>query len=245
MRTIQTEVLLAVYFCFFASAAVCAPEFKVQNPDGKKYEFARSYITALSYFHHIEDRWRNQSPQKLYAGRDQKIIKANINYLAMDNADLRIAKNYMVPYLTAQNTLIRKVADLLVVACDQKVGVNNEQKILWEKWSDLKAAGQATDAKEKEFIKTQESLAFKVKEKDKDIIQASVLLTKVLISASSDEHGHQLAITDKQREKLLDKLDSFGKGALDWGLKPGQSTLEASIAVIREVLEDSIWISLK
>ena len=53
-----------------------------------------------------------------------------------------------------------------------------------------------------------------------------------------------MAITAQERQKLLDKLDSFGKDSLDWGLKSGQSPLEGSIAVIREILEDSIWISI-
>ena len=53
-----------------------------------------------------------------------------------------------------------------------------------------------------------------------------------------------MAITAQQRQKLLDKLDSFGSETLHWGLESGQDTLEASIAVIREVLEDSVWISI-
>jgi len=61
---------------------------------------------------------------------------------------------------------------------------------------------------------------------------------------NQDGKGHLLAITAQQRQKLLDKLDSFGADNLDWGLKKGQSTLEGSIAVIREVLEDSLWVSI-
>ena len=61
---------------------------------------------------------------------------------------------------------------------------------------------------------------------------------------NKNDKGHRLAITAQQRQKLLDKLDSFGSDDLDWGLKSGQSTLEGSVAVIREVLEDSIWISI-
>jgi len=83
------------------------------------------------------------------------------------------------------------------------------------------------------------------KEADKNIIQASVLMTKVLISDKNENgKGHLLAISAQQRQKLLDKLDSFGSDNLDWGLKSGQSTLEASIAVIREILEDSLWVSI-
>ena len=71
------------------------------------------------------------------------------------------------------------------------------------------------------------------------------MMTKVLISdKNKNGKGHWLAITAQQRQKLLDKLDSFGGDNLDWGLKPGQTTLEGSIAVIREILEDSIWISI-
>jgi len=83
------------------------------------------------------------------------------------------------------------------------------------------------------------------KEADKNIIQASILLTKVLASDKNvNGRGHLLAITAQQRQKLLDKLDSFGSDNLDWGLKTGQSTLEGSVAVIREVLEDSLWVSI-
>ena len=83
------------------------------------------------------------------------------------------------------------------------------------------------------------------KEADKNIIQASVLMTKVLVSdKNKNDHGHLLAVTAEQRQKLLDKLDSYGNNNLDWGMKAGQGALEASSAVIREVLEDSIWISI-
>ena len=84
------------------------------------------------------------------------------------------------------------------------------------------------------------------KEADKEIIQASIFMTKVLISdKNKDGKGHRLAITAQQRQKLLDKLDSFGRDTLDWGLKPGQSTLEASVAIIREVLEDPVFTAHK
>ena len=119
-----------------------------------------------------------------------------------------------------------------------------QQKILWQKWYNLNAAGQATSPKEIEFLKSQHFFELQRKEADKNIIQASVLMTKVLISEKNKNgRGHLLAVTSQQRQKLLDKLDSFGKDTLDWGLKPGQRTLEGSIAVIREILEDSLWIS--
>lgn len=141
--------------------------------------------------------------------------------------------------------LIRKVSDIVVVAVSRDIAINDEEKSLWEKWYNLIAAGQATRAKEIEFVKTQHGMELRRKEADKDIVKASVLMTKVLVSdENKDGRGHLLAITAAQRQKLLDKLDSFGGDTLDWGLKPGQRTLEGSIAVIREILEDSIWISI-
>jgi hypothetical protein len=227
-------LLLAIYGGM-SIHPVCASEFQNNNPDIKKYEFARSYITALGYLKDIDDRWNKQVT----------LIKASINDLAQDNADLRIVKNYLVKYLDSPNKLIRKTADMVVAACEREIAVNDQEKTLWEKWYDLKNAGQASAAKQIDFDKAQHTLALKRKDSDKDIVQASVLLTKVLMSDKNiNGRGHRLAITSKQRQKLLDRLDAFGHDTLDWGLKPGQRTLEASIAAIREILEDSIWISI-
>ena len=225
--------------------AYAADEFSKNNPDIMKYEFARSYITALSYMKDIDDRWNKNAPKKLFADQKEKMILATINDLALDNSDLLIIKNYLLKYLTSPNMLMRKVADIVVVATSREIAINHEEKTLWEKWYDLNAAGQATRPKEIDFVKTQYALELRRKEADKDIVQASVLMTKVLISdKNKNGKGHLLAITAQQRQKLLDKLDSFGSDTLDWGLKPGQRTLEGSIAVIREILEDSIWISI-
>jgi hypothetical protein len=238
-------VLLAIYGMMIVHPAHAADEFIKNNPDLKKYEFARSYITALSYMKSIDDRWDKNAPKKLFADQKNKMILATINDLALDSSDLFIIKSYLRKYLMSPNMLIRKVADIVVVATSREIAINHEEKELWQKWYDLNNAGQATRPKEIEFVKSQYSLELKRKEADKDIIQASVMMTKVLISdKNKNGKGHLLAITAQQRQKLLDKLDSFGSDNLDWGLKPGQSTLEGSIAVIREILEDSIWISI-
>jgi len=210
-------------------------DFQKNNPDIRKYEFARSYITALGYLKDIDDRWNKKI----------KVIRASVNDLAEDNTDLRIFKNYLVKYQASPNTLIRKITNTVVMATMREIAVNDDEKTLWEEWYDLNKAGQATRPKEIDFVKAQHVLALRRKEADKDIVQASVLLTKVLVSDKNvNGRGHQLAVTSQQRQKLLDKLDSYGHETLDWGLKPGQRTLEASIAAIREVLEDSIWISI-
>ncbi|MBF0504362.1 MAG: hypothetical protein HQL14_04580 [Candidatus Omnitrophica bacterium] len=228
-------LLLAVYGFMSFHPAFAVDEFRKNNPDIKKYEFARSYITALSYLKDIDDRWNKKV----------KLIKASINDLALDNTDLRIIKNYLVKYLASPNALIRRVANMVVKDCVREIDVNDQEKVLWEKWNELNTAGQATRPKEIEFVKAQRVLALKRKDINRDIVQATVLMTKVLISDKNvNGRGHRLAVTAQQRQKLLDKLDSYGRDTLDWGLKPGQRSLEASIAVIREILEDSIWLSI-
>jgi hypothetical protein len=238
-------LLLALYAGMSIHPAYAADEFGLNNPDVLKYEFARSYITSLSYMKAIHDRWDKNAPKKLFADQKDKLILATIEDLALDNSDLRIIKNYLLKYLLSPNMLMRKVADIVVVATSREIAINDQEKTLWQKWYGLNVNGQTTRPKEVEFVKTQHSLELQRKEADKNIIQASVLMTKVLISDKNvNGKGHLLAITAQQRQKLLDKLDSFGSDNLDWGLKYGQSTLEGSIAVIREILEDSLWISI-
>ena len=236
---------LAIYGGVVFHPAYAEDDFSKNNPDIKKYEFARSYISALSYMKDINDRWGKNAPKKLFADQKDKMILATLNDLAYDSSDLRIIKNYLLKYLLSPNMLMRKVADIVVVATNREIAINNDEKALWQKWYDLNKSGQATRPKEVEFVKDQYSLELRRKEADKNIIQASVMMTKVLMSdKNKNDKGHLLAITAQQRQKLLDKLDSFGGDTLDWGLKSGQSTLAGSIAVIREILEDSIWISI-
>ena len=52
-------------FTSFCTAQKVDSEFKKNNPDGNKYEFARSYISALSYFYAINQRWEKNSPKSM------------------------------------------------------------------------------------------------------------------------------------------------------------------------------------
>lgn len=247
----QNALKVSLLLGLFVAASVwgvCAAEneFKANNPDGGKYEFARSYISALGYFHEINRRWEKNPPKKKFAGDEPKMIRGNIEYLVLDNSNLRITKNYMIKYLDSPNSLMRKVADIIVVACDKDIALNNKAKNLWQDWLSFKAQAKPKPSEEKAFVNSQREIELQRKESDKDIIKASILLTTVLLSQdNANEKGKLLAITQKQRDTLLDNLDVYGKDVLDWGLKTGQSTLEASIAVIRGVLEDPVFIAKK
>jgi hypothetical protein len=168
-----------------------------------------------------------------------------VTLLIKDDTDFRIAKNYLTKYLDSENLLIRRTADLFIAGCMTGLAINAKEKEIWDQWYAVKSNNLASFVNERAFIKAQEELGIKRKENNKTIVEASVLMTKVLKSARNiDERGHVLAITSREKEKLLDHLDEFGKQTLDWGLKAGQDHVQASIAVIREVLEDTIYLAL-
>ena len=234
-------VILAACHC--STSAHAAQDFQKNNPDIAKFEFTRSYISALDYINQIKLRWQTSSPKKVYAGDDVKVMRGYVAFLIKDDADLRIAKNYVVKYLDSSNFLMIKAVKTFIGYCEMGVLINDKEKEIWDQWYAVKSTNLATPANEQAFIKAQKELSLKRKENGKDLIEASVLVAKVLRSArNADDKGHLLAITAKEREKLLKRLDDFGRDTLDWGLKPGLDHVQASIAVIREVLEDSVFI---
>ena len=127
-------VLFVIYGVMISPPAHATDEFGKNNPDVKKYEFARSYIAALGYMKDIHDRWGKNAPKKLFANQKNKMILATINDLALDSSDLFIIKDYLLKYLTSSNMLMRKVADMVVVATSREIVINHEEKILWQKW---------------------------------------------------------------------------------------------------------------
>jgi hypothetical protein len=223
------------------SAAQPTP-FQKSNPDIGKFEFARSYISALGYINSVDQRWKTNSPKKMYAGDDVRIMRGFVALLIKDNMDLRIAKNFLSKYLKAQNPFIRKTTDIFMAACSTQIAINDKEKEIWDQWYAVKSNNMATAANQKAFVQAEEELALKRKESGKKIVEASVLWTKVVRSArNTNDNGKILAVTKDQRRQLLKHLDEFGKSVLDWGLKPGQNYAQASIAVLREILEDSLY----
>src|SRR5262249_47877483 len=157
-------------------------EFKKNNPDGKKYEFARSYISALTYFTHIEERWKANPPKKKFVGNDFNIIRGSMDYLTMDSADLRISKNYMIKYLEVPNMMMRKISDIMITVCNDDIDLNNQSKKLWAGWLTKKASGHPSDQEERKFVRAQQDLEDKRTRSDETLLKAATLLTKLLLS---------------------------------------------------------------
>ena len=130
---------VVLFFCvFFLAPAFLRAEdsdlFKKYNPNGKKFEFARSYITSLGYLRGVETRWKKSNEVKKKDG-EEKLVQWNIERMIMENMDARVAKSYMTKYFQVDSALMRKVVDSYVYVCDQLIELNRQER---EKWEQLK-----------------------------------------------------------------------------------------------------------
>jgi len=74
----------------------------------------------------------------------------------------------------------------------------------------------------------------------KNLLKSSILVSRLLVSDKVNRYGEYayLGVTDKQRKRLVEKLNEFDGKEYVGDLREGQSFLEGSIAVIRETLND-------
>jgi hypothetical protein len=235
----------AVIAVLWAASVVVAAElpFKQYNPDIDKYNFARSFITGLSYYNRVAERLASEDKAAVDAKSDARAIRDFIDDRTLDNTELRIAKNYLTRYAGSQNGLIRKVARDATVTYDKLLAMSVRERELWQVFGRFRTTGLPPDFNEEEFGGQQVILARDKKEIAKDLIRESILVGKILLSAArcDQEDCQELALTREERDKLVKKLDEFAGGNTDWGMKPGQSTVHACVAALREVLEDPLY----
>ena len=241
------SIALTVLNIVLCSALLYAADdnlFKRNNPDGLKYEFARSFITSIGYLEVVEKRWKKSDAIK-NKGDESGFIQWNFDRLAKDNMDLRVAKNYMVKYFSIANPLMRKVVDSYAYSCDQLIDLNHRERELWEQLRSIKKENNLNAIEDKKFVEAQEKLAVERKSMMRGIVEVSVLMSKVLLSEDVKEKQvrKRLALTSNERDKLIKKLDTFAGDNLDWGMKPGQTFLQGAEATIREMLEDPTYVS--
>lgn len=222
--------------------------FKKYNPDVNKYEFAKSYIMGLGYYSRVALRLAKEDSdliEGVSVGKPLKLIQGFIVNRTLDNTEIRIARNYLVKYNTSANGLIRQVTADAVAAYDQLLEISMRERELWQVLARVRKEVGSGDPKEADILRHQVSLAGQKKEAAKDLIRASLKLNVVFLSAElcDNEECKKLVLTRDERYKLLAKLDAFGKDTMDWGAKAGQTTLQACVASIREVLEDPLYIS--
>ena len=108
-----------------------------------------------------------------------------------------------------------------------------------------KTTGKPGGFDETGFSGRMDPLVRERKEMSKGILTSAALIKKVLLSAArcETEECQYLALTTDERRRLGAGLDQFARDNFQWGMKEGQSTFDASVAVIREVLEDPVFFS--
>ncbi len=229
------------------SAQLPAQPFKQLNPDIDKYAFAKTLIISLSYYGRVDQRLIAEQKIGDNYSKDLKALKTLVDDRTMDNTDLRVAKNYLMKYADSKNILIRKVAYDLAVAYENHILVSSKERRLWQAYYKFKSQGKPKDLNEPQFKRQMELLARDRKAVALSVLEQVVMLKKVILSAErcNDENCQELALTQKERDKLVEKLDSFARENTAWGMKAGQGTFEATIASVREVLEDPLFVSRK
>ncbi len=219
--------------------------FQEYNPDINKYDFAKSFITSLEYYSRLKKRLDAEQAIGDKYDEDLPTIQTFVDNRTLDNTELRVARNYLSRYASSKNMLIRRVAYDAMMAYERNLLVSSRERQLWKVYYRFKKAGIPRDLSLVEFRKQLESLARDRKSAGIALLEAVIMLQKVILSAAScaDENCMDLVLTQIQRDKLLEKLNVFAGDNMVWGIKSGQGTFEAAVASLREVLEDPVYVS--
>jgi len=244
---------LIVFICVlilpaFAAIGIDNPsEFKLNNPDGNKYEFVKNYINSLSQLKDNAKRRQSAAAVSFEDFKDPHVVKKAIENLILDNTSLRVARNYILRYKVPQNGLILKVVDLFTKSCDEQIAQNIQERNLLETYQGLLLGEKPKEGFHELFIEKMETLALERKASYLKMLESAVFVGKVLVSAQTDKQGNFvfLGITSREREKLLDKLDSFYEREYQGQLREGQTFFQGSVAAIREILEDNSLKTIK
>ena len=225
------------------TAAAADFPFKQINPDTDKYNFAKSFIMGLSYYGHVAERLASEEKAALQGKPAARVVHEFVDHRTLDNTDLRIAKNYLSKYFGSKNGLIRQVARQSTAIYEKLLVMSVRERELWQVFDRYKTTGFPRDFDEEDFSRRQVLLAREKKEISKDFVHQALMVTKVLLSAERCETDacQELVLSQVERDKLVKRIDEFASDNMDWGMKPGQSTFQACVATLREVLEDPIY----
>lgn len=241
MRKIFSLMILMILACVTIVQAADLHYFDKDkliqnNPDGKKFQFVNTYIKALKYLHKNEER----SKITINEGSGIENLTYFRKQLAKDNVNLRIARNLLENYKTPDNPLILKVAHDFMEVCNQQVQINNDQGELLRIFTTIEE-GQNGYVNREEFFSRFSVYEEMRKDTFRQLLQASMLISKVLISNKTDSYGDLYAygITSQQKTRLLDSIGDFYQDIYSGDLRTGQTFIQASFAAIRNSLESN------
>lgn len=246
-------VVIVAIMIAVATAPVVAVEvitdveqFKENNPDGKKFEFVRDYLSGLKYLWINERRISESEAVNLDAQDASTKLAALISGITTSNVNLRMVRNLVDDYRTPENGLMLKASDLFMKACDQQIVFNNQEKDIYNNILSNGKKGELSRERKEEISEQLASLRTQRKESLKSMLEASFLVRKILVSNQVDRFGEfvMLGVTQRERRQLLSRIDDFTGDGFQGELREGQSFVEGSVVVIREILEDSSWQTL-
>lgn len=221
-------------------------QFKKNNADGEKYNFVKDYLLALDAIEKNEEKFEKWTD---YLGKGNKEltedIKSYIDYLQQSNIHFRLAKNLLNKYKKSENTLIIKSVMLFNEACNGVAQSNNDERKLLSVYYEQIVADIDRELNQTKLFEEQQRIAYQRKEAFKMILESSLYVKKILISNVPNRYGEfvRLGVTETERKQLIDKLNTFFGTNGQAGMAVGQNILEASVAEIREILEDYSWLS--
>ena len=221
-------------------------KFRQYNPDGQKFEFVQTFLSGLKYLQLNDRRALKLTDPNLNALELRERYGRLTTNIVTDNINLRLARNLVKKFVKSENGLILKAANLFVMTCDEQIEINNREKIMLDELYKVQKSSDAQKFDNRAYLRRQRALGLERKESFKKMLEASLLVKKILISDKPDRFGEliMLGITQKQRVELLSQLKEFQGKDFEGELREGQSFLEGSISAIREILEDKTWATL-
>jgi hypothetical protein len=249
---IKPSVLLCLIFIFLW---VCVPIlgqaddavrhdpalFARLNPDGDKYNFVKHYLSALSELYALEKEAK--SPQS-FTEISLEGLRERSGQILQENVRLRVARNWVTRYRQSDNGLILKVNEIFSRACDGLIALNQREREWIDEVLNRDASGVSFNHEDiEEYQRIITELAGLRKDMNAGILESSIYVSKILISAERDQNGNmiQLGLTGEERRKLQLKANEFSYPKDTGEIQPGQTFVEGAVAVIRRVLDDETY----
>ena len=221
-------------------------EFAVNNPDGQKYDFVKTYLMALEYLYQNEQAKAKLQPLDEETIKRTKSLAKVRDHLKNANINLRIARNLLENFKNQNNAMMMKIVSLFGKYADEETALNNRHRTMVSILYESSLTNRVSSVKRRWYSQHLTAINESRKANAAQLLEASMLISKLLVSNQFNRLGKfdKLGISAVEREKLIDRLATFQGEEFQGELRPGQSYLQASIASIREILQNTNWPSL-
>ena len=246
-------ILIGVFIVLCSSVNVLNAEyygdvaqFVAANPDGNKYDFVKTYIMSLTYIKSNEERELDEIILDADTIENMESIGSLMDGLTLDSVNWRVARNLLKRYYDPSNGLMLKVTDLFQKMSEEQIDLNSKERFLLGELNEAQISGKMNSFDAHKFFKENSEITVQRKESFKKLLESALLVTKVLISSQENEYGEleALGINDRQRDRLIYRLDEFYGDEYEGPAREGQSFLQASISELKEFLADYSWKTL-